>query len=101
MRDRDRGPELSPREQDRNVESAVLAIVIERHPSSVSVAEVVDEMTTVGAAPGRAEATRRAIAELARVGLLQRRGEALEPTRASLRWAELETGLPRGRGSEG
>jgi hypothetical protein len=101
MRDRDRGPGLSSLEQDRNVESAVLAIVIERHPGSVSVADVVDEMTTVAEVPGRAEATRQAIDELARVGLLQRRGGTLEPTPASLRWAELETGLPRGHGGEG
>jgi ABC-type histidine transport system ATPase subunit len=85
--------EPSAVQQDRNVESAVLAIVIERHPTPVAVADVIEEMISVADAPGRAEAVERAIDELARVGLLHRRDALIEPTRASLRMTELETGL--------
>jgi hypothetical protein len=93
MHDRGSRSEPSAVQQDRNVESAVLAIVIERHPARVAVADVVEEMTSVANPPGRAEAVERAIDELAGVGLLHRRGNLIEPTRASLRMVELETGL--------
>lgn len=93
MHDRRSHSEPSPVEQDRNVESAVLAIVIERHPRRVTVDEVVEEMMSVAHTPGRAQAVERAIDELARVGLLRRRRALIEPTRASLRMVELETGL--------
>lgn len=91
----DRGSRFEPPtvQQDRNVESAVLAIVIERHPSRVAVSDVVEEMTSVANAPGRADAVERAIDELVRVGLLDRRDDLLEPTRPCLRMVELETGL--------
>jgi hypothetical protein len=93
MDDRSSRSEPSAVQQDRNVESAVLAIVIERHPTRVAVADVVEEMMSVANAPGRSEAVERSIDELARVGLLHRRGALIEPTRAALRMVELETGL--------
>jgi predicted transcriptional regulator len=93
MHERRSRSEPSPLQQDRNVESAVLAIVIERHPGRVTVAEVVEEMMSVASTPGRAEAVERAVEELARVGLVQRSEALIEPTRAALRMVELETGL--------
>jgi hypothetical protein len=86
-------PGPTPAERQRNLESAVLAALIESHPQLLTEAQVFDEMTGAGDAPGRAAAIVKALEDLAEVGLLERRGDVLVPTPASLRVAELELGL--------
>lgn len=80
-------------QQERSVESAVLAVVLERHPDRLTEAELIEEMTAVANPPGRVEAVERAVAELVRVELLRRDGDRIEPTRAARRVGELETGI--------
>jgi len=86
-------PNLTPVERERSLESAVLATLIEHHPTMLSEAQLVREMTAVVQTPGRPAAIERAVRGLVGVGLLDRRGRLLAPTPAALRVAELEIGL--------
>jgi hypothetical protein len=82
-------PELGP----RSVESAVLAIVIERHPLPVSRSSLLLEMKTETDAPRRDAEVELAVGGLAEVGLLVLSNGVLTPTAAALRAGELELGL--------
>jgi hypothetical protein len=86
-------PGPTPAERQRNLESAVLAALVESYPQLLTEAQVIDEMTGVGDTAERAAAITKALEELAEVGLLERRGDVFVPTPASLRVAELELGL--------
>jgi hypothetical protein len=78
---------------DRAVEAAALAILVERHPELLALAELVEEMSVGSTRPGRREAIERAVDGLVAVDLLRWQGERLVPTPAALRAAELELGL--------
>jgi hypothetical protein len=84
---------MDDEDRQRSVESAVLAIVLERLPDRLTAAGLIEEMTAEANPPGRVEEVERAVAELVRVELLRRDGDRLEPTQAARRMAELETGL--------
>jgi hypothetical protein len=77
----------------RSVESAVLAIVIERNPVPLSQSDLLLEMKTEADGPGRAMEVEFAVAGLAEVGLLVLSDGVLLPTPAALRAGELELGL--------
>ncbi|HTR75257.1 MAG TPA: hypothetical protein VMH33_08370 [Solirubrobacterales bacterium] len=77
----------------RAVESAVLGLVIERHPQPLSRAELLAEMTAVARNPGRVAEVEAAIVGLIEVGLLAQVDDLLRTTPASLRAGELELGL--------
>ncbi|MEA2197464.1 MAG: hypothetical protein QOJ25_1515 [Solirubrobacteraceae bacterium] len=77
----------------RSVESAVLAIAIERHPEPLAQSDLLDEMTAVARNPGRTAEVEDAITGLIEVGLLVQADDAFCVTPASLRAGELELGL--------
>jgi hypothetical protein len=77
----------------RIVESAVLAMVIERHPDPFPRPELLAEMTAVACNPGRETEVEEAIEGLVGVGLLTQGDDFLRATPASLRAGELELGL--------
>jgi hypothetical protein len=78
---------------ERNVESVVLARLIERHPVGLSRAEVVQLLTTIVDTPERVAAIDAAIDGLAAVNLVVSADDLLYPTPAALRAGELELGL--------
>ncbi len=80
-------------QRERNLESALLANLVEAHPEPLTEPELVREMSAISVADGRPAVVREALQELIEVGLVRRRGAALEPTPASLRSSELELGL--------
>jgi len=77
------------REGDLATESAVLQLVLNLHPTALTVTEIVREIS--GEDPGFAEldAIERAVRDLAGAGLLHHRDEFAIPTRAALRFSEL------------
>jgi len=78
----------------RGVEAVALARVVEVGPGPVSEAEVIVHlMADQRYDPGRVAAIKRGVVDLVRVGLLVKDGDALTPTLAAVRSAELELGL--------
>lgn len=88
---------LTPIQRQRNVEAAALAILIERYPASLTVCELVEEMTVEVRRPGRAAEIEGAVTSLAQVGLIEIRGDLLVPTPVALRVGEMELGLRSAR----
>lgn len=81
----------SPAGEDRRTESAVLALLIDEHPTRLTVDELI---LILHADPDRddpQDAGERAVRELAGAGLVHRHGYFLTPTRAALYFASLET----------
>lgn len=76
-------------EGDIATESAVLQLVLNLHPTLLTVNEIVREVA--GESPGFAErdSVERAVRDLSGAGLLHRRDEFAVPTRAALRFSEL------------
>ncbi|MGH2939766.1 MAG: hypothetical protein ACRDPE_16775 [Solirubrobacterales bacterium] len=77
----------------RSVESAVLAIVIEAQPQSLSRRDLFEEMVTTGDDPQQVTEVQAAIDGLASAGLLSATADRLSPTPAALRAAELDLGI--------
>ena len=77
------------RDADRVTESAAMRLLLQLHPTQITVEELIGEL--VGQQPGFAErdSVERAVRDLAAIGLLHRNGELLLPTRAALRLSEL------------
>jgi hypothetical protein len=78
-----------PASEDRRTERAVLAFLIDQHPTRLKR----DELPLALNAKDFAEkdAIARAVRELAGVGLVQIDGDLVGPTRAALRFEELES----------
>jgi hypothetical protein len=76
--------------EDEGVESAVLRQLLDLHPTRLTMAELNREF--VGGQVGFAErdAVERAVRDLVAVGLLHRSEEFVVPTRAALRFSELQ-----------
>ncbi|MBS1860989.1 MAG: hypothetical protein JSS68_04685 [Actinobacteria bacterium] len=77
--------------QDRRTESYVLALLLEEHPTRLTIEELA---LVLHADPERGDpgnAAERAVRELVGAGLLHREGRFLAPTRAALylHWLEL------------
>ncbi len=80
----------SPAGEDRRTESAVLALLLDEHPSRLTMDELI---LVLCADPDRGDpqdAGRRAVAELVGAGLVHRDGNFLAPTRAALYFHRLE-----------
>lgn len=80
--------------EDESVESAVLRQLLELHPTRLTLAELVRELSggrSAGDGGGFAErdAVERAVRDLSAVGLLHRSEHFVEPTRAALRFSDL------------
>jgi len=85
-------PCLSPAEQDRMTESAVLAFVLDQHPDQLTDAELL--LAFHGDGPqdfASTDATARALRELIGAGLLRRLGVVVAPTRAALYFSRLQS----------
>lgn len=74
---------------DAATESAVLLLVLDLHPTLVSLAELSRELCGEQPRFEQRDAVERAVRDLAATGLLRRDGELVLPTRAALRFAEL------------
>jgi hypothetical protein len=83
------GQRVCPPGEDEIVQSAVLLHVVTLHPVQLTEAELVREIATDPEDLGERDAIKRAVRDLARVGLLHRYGSFVLPTRAALRSYEL------------
>ena len=82
--------DLSPAEEDRKIQNAVLDFILSEHPAHLSEAELVLAFHRDAASFPDTDAIARAIAELVGAGLLRRFGTAVVPTRAALYFSRLE-----------
>lgn len=82
----------SPTGEDRRTESAVLALLLDEHPTRLTMDELI---LVLCADPDRGDpqdASQRAVSELVGAGLVHRDGNFLAPTRAALYFHRLEVG---------
>ena len=80
----------SPAGEDRRTESAVLALLLDEHPTRLTMDELI---LVLGADPDRGDprdAAPRAVGELVGAALVHRDGSFLTPTRAALYFHRLE-----------
>jgi hypothetical protein len=77
------------REGDVATESAVLQLVLDLHPTLLTVTELVREVAGEQAGFAEEDAVRRAVRDLGGSGLLHRKDDFAIPTRAALRFNEL------------
>jgi hypothetical protein len=80
----------SPAGEDRRTESAVLALLLDEHPTRLTMDELI---LVLHADPDRGDpgdAAQRAVRELVGAGLIHREGRFLTPTRAALYFRRLE-----------
>jgi hypothetical protein len=79
----------STAEADAAVESAVLQLVLDLHPTAVTIEELIRELDA-GAKPAtERDAIERAVRELVGAGLLHHSESFVLPTRAALRFEQL------------
>lgn len=83
----ERGEIRSTVEEDAALQSALLQQVLELHPTSLTLAELVREMA--GGEHGEGEEIARAVRELAAAGLLHHLDGFVRPSRAALRFEQL------------
>ena len=77
------------RDGDIATEAAVLQLVLELHPTLLTVSELVREVSGENAAFAECDAVERAVRDLAGVGLLHHQDGFAIPTRGALRFNEL------------
>jgi hypothetical protein len=77
------------REGDIATESAVLHLILDLHPTLLTVSELTREIAGEQAGFPEQDAVQRAVRDLSGAGLLHRRDEFAIPTRAALRFSEL------------
>jgi len=75
--------------EDAATESAALLLIVDLHPTPVTLAELVREMAGERPGFGERDAIERAVRDLVAAGLLRRNGDLVLPTRAALRFSEL------------
>lgn len=76
--------------EDESVESAVLRQLLDLHPTQLTLEELLREIGVARGDFAESDAVRRAVRELAAVGLLHQGEEFVIPTRAALRFNELQ-----------
>jgi hypothetical protein len=74
---------------DATIESALLQLVLELHPASLTLAELVREMGEEAGGPAGRDAVERAVRDLVAAGLLHHGDAFVLPTRAALRFDQL------------
>jgi hypothetical protein len=85
-------PALITNDEDDREQAAILRLVLEHHPATLTLDELVKEMTGGGSRTfSDFDATQRAVRDLAGSGLLHRPGEdeMVRPTRTALRFYDL------------
>jgi hypothetical protein len=85
----ERGEIRSTAEEDAAIESAVLQQVLELHPTSVTLEELLREMGAQHRGSSEREPIERAVRDLAAAGLLHHCDGFVRPTRAALRFDHL------------
>jgi hypothetical protein len=83
---------LSPAGEDKNTERVVLTLLLDEHPTQLTMDELI---LVLHADPERGDpedAGKRAVRELVGAGLIHRQGCFLTPTRAALYFERLEVG---------
>jgi hypothetical protein len=89
------GPAITTWDEDDREQAAILRQVLELHPATLTMDELVREMTGGGTREfPEFDAIQRAVRELAGTGLFHRPGEdeMVRPTRAAVRYSELTGG---------
>lgn len=84
--------EATTEERDAAIDFAVLAVVLDRYPTQLTVAELKREIIEDAESFAQADAIERAVRDLAGAGLLHRHGEFAIPTRAAIRFDTLVDG---------
>ncbi len=79
-----------PTEEDRQVESAVLAFVLDGHPDRLTVCELSLALGGGSSDSESGDSIERAIGELVRAGLVHRDGAFVAPSRPALCFHRLE-----------
>lgn len=79
-----------PADEDRATEAAVLATILDLHPTQVTVEDVVREIGGQFAEFSERDAIERAVRDLSGAGLLHSHDAFVLPTRAAIRFRELE-----------
>lgn len=87
--DSDVRKEATTAEQDEMVELAVLAVVFDRHPALLTLAELTRQVADEPEEFMQGDAVERAVRDLGGVGLLHRNGELIVPSQAALRFSKL------------
>lgn len=83
--------EVTNEEQDTAVESAVIGLILFRHPAQLTLAELIREVAEDPGEFRQADAIRRAVRDLEGVALLNRNGDFLVPSQAALRmWSLMD-----------
>jgi hypothetical protein len=82
--------ERHPNAEDAKAERAVLAFLLEEHPSQLTIPEVSRALNAHPGNFGSDDAAERAIRELDGAGLLRCRNGLAVPTRAAIYFARLE-----------
>ena len=82
--------ERYPNDEDAKTERAVLAFLLEEHPSQLTIPEVARALNGHPGGFSSSDAVERAIRELDGAGLLRCRNGLAAPTRAALYFARLE-----------
>ena len=81
-------PRLTDHDQ---VQQAVLAILLDAHPAQLSIDELARELTDRPAEFGPRDAIENAVRDLVGAGLVHHHGPFVFPTRAAVRFDELQT----------
>lgn len=76
-------------EQDDRDEAAVLMQVLFIYPETITLAELVREITSASPDPAERDGIERAVRDLIGVGLLRLDGALVTPTRAAVKFHEL------------
>jgi hypothetical protein len=79
-----------PAEADRQIERAVLAYLIDQHPSQLTIPALSQALNEPGGDSGGNDAVERAVRELNRAGLIDCRNGRAVPTTAAIYFARLE-----------
>jgi len=80
----------SPAGEDRQTESAVLALLLEEHPIRLTMDELILMLHGDPDRSNPGDAAQRAVRELVGAGLVHREGEFITPSRAALYFDALE-----------
>jgi hypothetical protein len=81
--------EVTTTEEDAAIDFALLAVILDRHPTQLTIVELKRQMVDDPESFAQADAIDRAVRDLVGAGLLHRHGEFAIPTLAALRFDSL------------
>ena len=82
---------LTPVEENARDQEAVLDHVLAEYPDQLTVTELIRELTPGEAEFSESDPIERAVRDLVGFGLLHRQGDTIRPTRAALRFHQLNS----------